>query len=318
MRFIEFKEPNFTCTVSDPAGELPKRYYFFAKSAKDLLPILQARQLTPTSPIKKYDFKTWKDRAKIAARAANRAKNKNYDYNAQIWAEIKQYLFFLTNDRCGYCEAMVRVTSPGDVEHYRPKRTPEEDKKHPGYYWLAYDIENYVPCCTNCNAVRGKRSRFPVMPRTRRAKGPRDLRSEKPVLLNPFKQKDLHKHIEFIGPEHPNRFRDGTDRFGQLEGLTYQGKESIRIYNLNRGDLVRVREKAFNHFKDRLRMAEIDDELRQRIMAEYKAGELEYYLMLTPVVRHWIAKRELEEKAKIERANLNLKAFENERKMLGL
>ena len=212
----------------------------------------------------------------------------------------------------------MRVTSPGDVEHYRPKRSPEEDKKHPGYYWLAYNIENYVPCCTNCNAVRGKRSRFPVMPGTRRAKGPRALRSEKPVLLNPFKQKDLDQHIEFIGPEHPNRIRDGKDRFGQLEGLTYQGKESIRIYNLNRGDLVRVRERAFKHFNERLVLAEIDDKRRQDTMAEYMAGELEYYLMLRSVVRHWIAKQELEEKAKIEKSKLNLKAFENERKMMGL
>ena len=47
----------------------------------------------------------------------------------------------------------------GDVEHFRPKSAVLDDPLHGGYWWLAYDFQNYLLSCSLCNRVR-KKTRF--------------------------------------------------------------------------------------------------------------------------------------------------------------
>jgi 5-methylcytosine-specific restriction endonuclease McrA len=307
MRFLNFVEPNFMCEVVDPGGNLYEKWLFFADTEEKLKTVLQSR-LLQARVVTQYTFTDWRGRAGLEAKRANKARNKEYEYKQTLWSEIKQYLFYLSNNKCGYCEANVRVTSSGHVEHYRPKKKVEENSKHPGYYWLAYEIDNYIPCCENCNSARGKRNHFPLVDENQRAKGPKGLAAEEPLLLNPFKE-DPSEHIRFIGPEDPLRF-------GQLEGTTPKGKASVKIYNLNRGDLVRDRQTAYRAIKDRLDLAKARPQVRERILEEYKSGECEYYIMVEPVLTDWFRERELIERAKIEKASLALKALQNELEML--
>jgi len=309
MRFLKFVEPNYRCKAVGRDGNTYEPWFCFAASEQEVRDLLKARGFKPdASVIESYSFSDWKDRANAEAKKANKAKNKDYEYKQKLWSEIKQYLFSLTNNRCGYCETKVRIGSPGDVEHYRPKRKPTEDDKHSGYYWLAYDIENYVPCCTNCNSARGKRNHFPLAPGSPRAKRPSEVADEKPLLLNPFIH-NPNDHIRFIGPDNPMQF-------GELEGITPEGKESIEKYNLNRADLINERVTAFNRTKERLDFAKIRPKVRQGIISSYKSGELDYYVMVKPVFASWYREMELIEKAKIEKSRLYLKALENEKNMI--
>ena len=314
MRSLKFAKPNFRCTVVDPAGSVIEKLLFAAKNKEELEALLKTRLLKVKGAIEDYDFNDWVKRAKDEAKVANKAKNNNYEYKSKIWTEIKQFLFFLSNQKCGYCETMVKIVSPGDVEHYRPKRKPDEAQKDSGYFWLAYDVTNYVPCCTNCNSARGKNNHFPLAPKSKRATyttGSKGLAAEKPLLLNPFTIKNPSKHIEFVGLEDP-------ELYGCLRGLTPEGKASVEIYNLNRGDLVLARRKQYQSIKDRLELAKTQPATRQTIVKEYRDGELQYHILIDPVVKAWFAEKEMEANSIIETAKMNLQAFENEKKLLGL
>lgn len=69
---------------------------------------------------------------------------------------------------CAYCGCKLTRSDRGDVEHFRPKKQVEEDKSHGGYWWLAYDFDNYVLSCRKCNGRSRKGSKFPLRVRARR------------------------------------------------------------------------------------------------------------------------------------------------------
>lgn len=87
--------------------------------------------------------------------------------------------------KCCYCECKVYWKRIADVEHYRPKSQVSEDDDHKGYWWLAYDWENYFIACKICNSDY-KSDHFPLLPGGIRATQPGDsLQNEKPVLVHP-------------------------------------------------------------------------------------------------------------------------------------
>ena len=130
----------------------------------------------------------------------------------------------------------VRAGFWGDVEHYRPKKRVEEDPAHPGYYWLAYDLENLMPSCQMCNQGRGKKNHFPVRTGTR-AYRETAVATEEPLLLNPYKDQ-LRDFFDFD-------FDPASGRpTGFVKGKSDRGIESVVIYNLNRPELVEERQEA--------------------------------------------------------------------------
>lgn len=118
----------------------------------------------------------------------------------------------------------------------------------PGYYWLASEWTNLLPSCQHCNRptthtfegvvdrTSGKSNFFPIAPGSKRRLGPRSQcqQLERPLLLDPTVDQP-GDHLEFgdKGTIRPKQTSTGPSLKGQL---------SIRIYGLQRDDLVRRRE----------------------------------------------------------------------------
>jgi hypothetical protein len=160
-----------------------------------------------------------------------------------------------THWKCAYCELPLPAgQGRGDVEHYRPKgRVRNADgtlvtitvdgvrRRHPGYYWLAYDFRNLLPACSACNqrgtgvtkstgTRTGKGEIFPTLD-DRWASRPEELADEHPALLNPWSD-DPDEHLVF-------------DPFtGLVAGLTPRGRVTIDVLGLNRDGLPEDRKKA--------------------------------------------------------------------------
>ena len=141
-------------------------------------------------------------------RADPAKKDKAFPFSAYKEAEVKAALEALFHGKCAYCESIYRYQAPVDVEHFRPKGSVEDDKAHPGYWWLAMKWENLLPSCIDCNRRRkqitpqpddsltalheaaskvintGKKDAFPVGG-IRAADEGGDLTAEKAFLLDP-------------------------------------------------------------------------------------------------------------------------------------
>lgn len=175
-----------------------------------------------------------------------------------FYTKFKEALEKTHHNNCAYCETDIHNQS-GDVEHYRPKgRVTNDDGsvlsrnhagqgevKHPGYFWQAYNWDNLLLSCSDCNrrrshAVDGGRQQFGKVDRFeisgKRAWTPNDsLDEEKPLLIHPAHD-DPEEHLELDG----NCFV-GKDK---------RGRYTIRLLGLNeRGDLVRRRRDAYRNVK---------------------------------------------------------------------
>lgn len=304
MRRLEFVPPNFICDVSDKAGKVYEKWLFSFPSEAELEAYLKARHYKIVS-VKKYDFqKKWRTRADKAKVLADAAKNKaGFKYNEAVWGDLKQYLFAISKGKCGYCEQKTTGVYAGDVEHYRPKKKVLDDPAHPGYYWLAYDEQNYVPVCQNCNGARAKANHFPLDPTSPRAYTPADVANEKPLLLNPLGSDDPSTHFEFIGPE-------GGEDFGMLNGITPAGIKSVEVYHLNRSDLLDARRDAYKEMTDNKKLLEADwKAVSQGLMEQWKLGIRQFTLVIKAVLTTWL--KEIKEK-ELKNAAEKIKAHEEE------
>lgn len=157
--------------------------------------------------------------------------------------DVKQQLRADQYDKCAYCETCFVHSSPGDVEHYRPKagyrQTAVGPLHGPGYYWLAYEWTNLLFACEDCNRIR-KRQLFPLAndPAGRARTHHDDLTQEAPLLLNPTTSPDPATHLTFDSEV--------------AIGLTAVGSASVAAYSLNRVALLAVR-------RDRLRRLQSED-----------------------------------------------------------
>jgi hypothetical protein len=199
------------------------------------------RNFLTVQKIEDYDFSEWKGRAEKARDKAIEAFNKGMrpiSFREEIWAELKWHLFDLFHGKCAYCESKPIAVTTGDVEHYRPKAKVtgdgnwQGDPDHPGYYWLAYDINNLLPSCELCNRHFGKMNRFPV--KGPHARDAASLANEEPLLLNPYHPTiNPHEHLSFTD----------VGRARAVNNSAY-GLASIAIYQLNRPGLGEPRTKA--------------------------------------------------------------------------
>ncbi len=136
----------------------------------------------------------------------------SYEAGSNIWSQIKRPYMRLQHFKCGFCERRLERSAYGnvehDVEHFRPKAkvdswptdairaeraadiTFETGADRPGYHTLAYHEENYLIACKTCNSAL-KRNFFPIAPTaTPMGETPRELRSEKPLLIYPIGASD--------------------------------------------------------------------------------------------------------------------------------
>jgi len=183
------------------------------------------RQVNYIPFLKSPEFKAWLRRSR-KARSKILASGKPANFNQAIWADLKQILIDLNNEKCMYCEGQYLAGSHDDAEHYRPKgEVTEWDEAgevrrkvvHPGYYWLAYEWQNILLACTKCNSAHpaggcyskscatahvdgthgphpGKAIEFPLAVGSNRCANPgptpnrwwKELKAEEPLLLHPY------------------------------------------------------------------------------------------------------------------------------------
>jgi len=315
MRKYKVQSPNFRCKVIDHHNK-EITWIGYADSEAVLRPAL-LRRFKQIVSIKNFDLARWQKRAQtettnvITWRGQNtNQKTGEYKWRDTVWKYLKTYLFSVTKGKCAFCETDALTVSPGDVEHYRPKAAVEGEATHNGYYWLAYNIENYLPSCGNCNSS-GKMNKFPVS--GTRAYGPNDqLTAEQPDLLNPFDPNDdsPSKHLEFV-------VGDVENPVCTVGSTTHRGIQTIAILRLNREALVDRRSRELGLFLKKLDQEYLNQlhleeagakqekvlELINKIAREgdeYSAAKL---AAIHAWVKKWEEKREAERKAFIEALN---------------
>jgi len=165
------------------------------------------------------------------------------------WGKYKNYFIIAQHKKCGYCEELISGDY-GDMEHYRPKgevtvlsNNPNEWGEHSsnntvsqrvftsrysqGYWWLAYEWNNYLLSCRSCNQ-KYKISLFPIQ--ENRRNNPQKQDEETPSLLNPFEVENPVNHLEY-------------DKIGAIKPhlKSLQGLETIKTCGLDRPSLVSAR-----------------------------------------------------------------------------
>lgn len=203
-----------------------------------------------------------------------------------IWSSFKRAVIpdraSPRSHKCSYCER-IRDRRELDVEHWRPKAMVEEwahddwttvsyvpasehrkDGKpstHPGYWWVAYDWNNYAIACKDCNE-HWKGNYFPV--ESKRASCDEDLSVETPLLLDPYS-----------GFESDDVFC--WDRKGIVHPTNNRARATILVFGLNRPTLVTARQKHLLHF-----LPMLED------MPEYlRLGRLDKLKALIACIRSW-------------------------------
>ncbi|MBC8083261.1 MAG: hypothetical protein H7Z21_08620 [Hymenobacter sp.] len=171
--------------------------------------------------------------------------------------------------KCAYCETRFVHSSPGDVEHYRPKAGYRQSAAGPvlgpGYYWLAYEWRNLLFACEDCNRIR-KRQLFPLRndPAGRARSHHHDLAQEVPLLLNPATGPDPERHLTFV---------EEVATAG-----TPEGHASLDAYELNRRALLddrRERLRSLQSIEMLARLFEFDPPIvdLERLILQYGSEE---------------------------------------------
>lgn len=165
------------------------------------------------------------------------------DASAKVWSKAKTALAAASFDKCWYCECK-QDRSDLHVDHFRPKNKVANDRTHPGYWWLAFDWENFRLACTYCNCARrdsetgdsgGKATKFPIIEPPARMRKPHDQR-DKPMLLDPLVISDPSKLTYHI---------NGLARSVNSDATTEDWKrvnESILVFHFRETRLKRARE----------------------------------------------------------------------------
>ena len=174
---------------------------------------------------------------------------------------VKNALNDIFQLKCAFCDS--RLNGAGDVEHYRPKGNVHVKNGTAiniieGYYWLAASWNNLLISCVDCNqcrnqlhedgvtwSVTGKGCFFPLANEALRAKGPRSINSEQPLLINPCLT-DPEQHIKLLG--------NGSIEPVKMNGSpSPQGKSTIEICGLTRLQLLKSRAERAIFIKSTIR-----------------------------------------------------------------
>ena len=105
-----------------------------------------------------------------------------------FWGDFKPILKSIYGELCWYSEYNLEGGSYGHVDHFRPKNRSKELNQtiilSDGYWWLAYNYQNYRLSCEVCNTK--KNDYFPI--NSIPASNPND--NDDPVLLDPCNRED--------------------------------------------------------------------------------------------------------------------------------
>lgn len=200
----------------------------------------------------------WSDKAAALNHKlnANPAERKAIIDKHPIWKDLFVPLSKLSNGKCWYSEAL-DVMSDRDVDHFRPKNQAKNVDNIPrldeeGYWWLAYDYENFRFSSQYCNQLRkdkfnpdketrGKWVYFPLFEGSICAKTKPRCQDEEIMLLDPCDENDPPLlTFESKGKAIPNAA-------AILEPREKDRVEtSIKIYHLDHGPLEEKRERLWD------------------------------------------------------------------------
>ncbi len=159
--------------------------------------------------------------------------------------------------KCAYCEQKISGDQYIDIEHFRPKNGVNDEqtgepitievggsiKRHPGYYWLAYDWKNLLPSCILCNRPPSRKNLFfPV--EGFRAVRPGEEEQESPLLIHPVFDKP-EEHLEM-------------DALGVFTSKSDRGETCIRIFGLNLRGLPDERKKVYENVRQKMGLLCLD------------------------------------------------------------
>ena len=126
-----------------------------------------------------------------------------FEFDNKIYGHetVKSALKKAQHDKCFLCESKITHTSPGDIDHFRPKAGYRQSAKHkikkPGYFWLAYEWENLFFACDICNRSF-KKNLFPLLKDGNRCVSKADTNREEPLFINP-ETENPEDYISFRG-----------------------------------------------------------------------------------------------------------------------
>ena len=239
----------------------------------------------PLKPID-FDAKVLLSKQKIQDIIDNNELPKSEDFNNE-WSNFKSVLAKQQIHKCGYCEIHVLACQHGDVDHYYPKTLINglleegleiEDSNNVvgrtffnisnmGYWWMAYDWNNYLLSCQTCNQ-KWKINLFPVVNRVLPLSH-MNYQDERPLILNPYGRRKPSSHLKY-------------GRLGEIYTKNYSrfGKETIQVCGLNRPTLRLARRTAaktiFNLITE-LNQNTTDDQYKTTAKRIYDLGNEEAY-----------------------------------------
>lgn len=226
----------------------------------------------------KCKTKTWDKKAiqwsrKIAASADPKV---TIEGIGNKWSSLKRTFVQEFGAKCWYTETP-QIGTDFDVDHYWPKgRVKLEDGtilcsatgQHPGYWWKAFDIDNYRYSCIYANRSRedgGKVDYFPLIDESQRAWGDTACDYNYRTILDPCSLDD----VQLITFE-VETGKTASIYSEQQDSTAYQRvKLSKQILNLDEKSIVSARRKAIKNARtalnflrhtSRLSLDDLDDE----------------------------------------------------------
>lgn len=182
-------------------------------------------------------------------------------------SRVKDVLVAMHHSKCCYCEKKLLSRGYLHVEHFRPKsavRQLAEDRDElPGYYWLAYQWDNLLLSCLDCNS-RSKHTLFPLAdPAVRAHCHLDDITREQPLFIDPATD-DPRLHIRF----------DDDVPMSQTE----KGRTTIAGISLRRAELREERLKLLRHIDARNDIIEVARRHPEDAALQLKADEARQFI----------------------------------------
>ncbi len=211
----------------------------------------------------------WLKKAKELTEAMKAAPNdaerfKIIDKNHRIWGLLKDTLKKMSYGKCWYSEAR-EIYSHYHVDHFRPKKKALDPSNFDrgGYWWLAFDWENYRLMGSVGNSKKG--DYFPV--RRHKANSHADpIRDEVHYLLDPCKKDD----VKLLNFDETGKAIPAANEM--LANWSYlRAKETIDWYDLNYEDLKEERKRIWRTTVDEILDTQIlidEFEVTQSIVTE--------------------------------------------------
>jgi uncharacterized protein (TIGR02646 family) len=156
---------------------------------------------------------------------------------------------------CAYCQCDIRH-APSDVEHFRPKSV---------YWWLAYELDNYLLSCIPCNRSY-KKERFPLPAGAGHwTYGDRDrLKEEKFVLLDPAVD-DVEAWICVVLRDNSYFLLVPSPELIAGSETAQRVRETIDFFALN-GKAIRQRTEAVGQALEALELAHNGDPMKAELV----------------------------------------------------